>query len=149
MGLRPIGSMKVRVIVTDAAGETFEGEVELAIRARPQGQSKGKRRQPKTPRSSGAEGLDLTLPLRPFLKRYARGKSGAAKLTLLVAHMTGGKTATPIDSHDVQATWNRVTAFLGDYNRAHSTRAKDKGWIDSPKHGQYVLRPSWEQAATE
>jgi hypothetical protein len=68
---------------------------------------------------------------------------------LLIAHMSGGKASTPIAAGAVQAAWNRVTAFLGDYNRAHGTRAKDKGWIDSPKHGQYVLRPTWTEATSE
>jgi hypothetical protein len=149
VGVRPIGSMKVRVIVTDATGEIFEGEVRLAPRSTPKKQSKKKGPEAKAPRNLRREALDLDLPLRPFLKKYAPGKSGAAKLTLLIAHMVGGKKATPVEAGTVQAAWNRVTAFLGDYNRAHWTRAKDKGWIDSPKHGQYVLRPTWEEAATD
>jgi hypothetical protein len=33
---------------------------------------------------------------------------------------------------------------LGEWNRAHSTRAKDHEWVDSPKNGMYVLLPSWK-----
>lgn len=145
MGLRPV-AMKVHIAITDDQGRIFEGQVELSSTSK--NRKARKRKNEEAPASrSGSQALDLTLPLRPFLKKSARGKSGAAKLTLLVAHMSGGKTGTPVDSQDVQAVWNRVTAFLGDYNRAHATRAKDKGWVDSPKHGQYVLRPSWEEAA--
>jgi hypothetical protein len=140
--------MKVRVVVTDATGEAFEGEVQL-VRRDSQKQSKKKQADAKPPRSRHREAFDLDLPLRPFLKKYAPGKSGAAKFTLLIAHMSGGKASTPIAAGAVQAAWNRVTAFLGDYNRAHGTRAKDKGWIDSPKHGQYVLRPTWTEATSE
>ena len=138
--------MKVRITVTNDSGETFQGEMDLGPAA-----PRKRRTHTKAPApvpTSGHASVNLNLPLRPFLKKYARGKSGAAKLTLLIAHMAGGKTDVAVDSGELQATWNRATAFLGEYNRAHSTRAKDNGWIDSSKHGQYVLQPCWNEAAS-
>jgi hypothetical protein len=32
----------------------------------------------------------------------------------------------------------------GKLNRAHSTRAKENGWVDSPKRGIYVVLPHWK-----
>lgn len=139
--------MRVRITLISDADEVFEGELDLLSRSNPKSSKKPARTRTSAEARGSSTTINLELPLRPFLKAYAQGKSGAAKLTLLIAHIAQGKTDVPVDSGDLQAAWNRTTAFLGEYNRAHSTRAKDNGWIDSSKHGQYILRPSWKEAA--
>lgn len=133
--------LRVHVAVTDESGRVYEGHAELVL-VHEQGANRAPRRasQPSTP------SVDLTLPLRPFLKKYSRGRSGPSKFTLLLAHLAKGGVNVGIDYTDLVRAWNRATAHLGQFNPAHTTRAKDKGWVDSPKQGQYVLRPSWKQA---
>lgn len=137
--------MKVHITVTNEAGEVFQGELQLAPAAGGIRRTARQRVAASPPRAASTT-PDLDLPLRPFLKQYARGRSGAAKLTVLIAHIAQGKTDVAVDSADLQSAWNRATAFLGEFNRAHATRAKDNGWIDSLKHGEYVLRESWKEA---
>jgi hypothetical protein len=138
--------MKVRIIVTDDSGRVMEGEIELSSSPGPSRTRSAKRSR--TPLVAGDSGApDVNLPLRPYLRRYARGKSGAAKATLLIAHIAGGRPGVPVTSTDLLATWGRTTSFMGAFNRAHATRAKDNGWIDSPSHGVYVLLDSWAQAS--
>lgn len=139
--------MKLHVLLTSATGEKWEGNVILAPRPGVSAQKKVEAKGAPSAPHPRSVAIDLNLPLRPFLKTYARGKSGAAKLTLLVAYLVRGKTGATIDSGKLQETWNRATAFLGTYNRAHATRAKDSGWLDSSKHGEYVLQATWSQAA--
>lgn len=147
-------TMRVRLTLTTESGEVFEGDTDLTRRdkgvaprkvkhgkvseGRPLGHSAARKSTGGTP--------DISMPLRPFLRQQVRGKSGAAKVTLVIAHLARGNTGVEVDSGEVQKAWNRATAFLGEYNRAHATRAKDYGWIDSPKHGVYKLRDSWVNA---
>jgi hypothetical protein len=138
-------TLSVNISVTDESGRVFEGAVELALSDQPV--VKGSRKRTQTSKSPSS--VELDLPLRPFLKKYARGKSGPAKLTLLLAHLAKGKVSSVVAYTDILRAWNGATAHLGQFNAAHTTRAKDKGWVDSPKQGQYVLRSSWTQALTE
>ncbi len=139
--------LRVHVAVTDGSGRVYEGDAELVV-VHEQGanradQSARLASRPATPT------VDLTLPLRPFLKKYSRGRSGPSKFTLLLAHLAKGNVNVGIDYTELVRAWNRATAHLGQFNPAHTTRAKDKGWVDSPKQGQYVLRPSWKQALAD
>jgi len=141
-------SIRFHIAVTDESGRVFEGEAELALVDQRAVKRSAKRTRTPKPSPTAAT-VELDLPLRPFLKKYARGKSGPAKFTLLVAHLANGKVKSSIAFTDILRAWNGATAHLGKFNAAHTTRAKDKGWVDSPKQGQYVLRPSWTQALAE
>ena len=91
--------------------------------------------------------IDLGLPLRPFMKRYARGASffGSRKFALLVARIAGGDLSAEVPISDVQKQWGKMKGILGAFNAAFTTRAKDDGWVDSPKFGIYSLLPGWNK----
>ena len=136
--------MKIHVVVTGDDGTVFEGETELVAvsRSRPRRTATRGGHQ-----SAQSDNLDFTLPTRAFIKRYARGLSGARKFTVLLAALAGGKAGVEVSFKEIQKTWNRMTEPLGGkFNPAHTTRAKDKGWVDTPKTGFYILRPSWAEA---
>jgi hypothetical protein len=71
--------------------------------------------------------------------------SGREKFTLILAYLTKGKPKTATKLEEIMAAWNKMKGTLGDFNLAYTTRAKDKGWVDSPKTGSYELRPSWKE----
>jgi hypothetical protein len=70
--------------------------------------------------------------------------SGAQKFTLLLAHLTKGDTKKEVALATIQKQWSKLKGSLGDWNPAHSTRAKDREWVDSPKSGTYVLLSGWK-----
>jgi hypothetical protein len=86
---------------------------------------------------------DFTLPLRPFVNKHARNMSGPEKFALVLAHMTKGKTGVQVELATITKAWSKMTALLDDFNLAYTTRAKDKGWVDSPKKKFYALLPGW------
>ena len=140
--------MKIRLELTDEAGRFYEGEVELTERPAPNRSSRATRSvavaASKEP--SGGPELNFDEPIRPFLKAFAKGRSGPAKFTLLVAYLAKGKIGVAIQKSEIERAWGKVTGHLGTFNPAYTTRAKDGGWVDSPKNGQYVLMPSWRDA---
>lgn len=143
--------MKAVIILTDDDGNTWEGELNLDRRgARHQRLTKGSA-APRAPRSTLAGGelssLDFSLPLRPFIKRYAVGASGPMKFAILVAHMAKGDLKNEVAFSEIERQWNKMKQLMGgSFNGAHATRAKDHGWVDSPKHGVYKLLAGWRGA---
>ena len=92
--------------------------------------------------------LDLTMPLRAFVKKYSGGMNGAKKFTLLLAHLSGGDPSKTANLADIEAQWNRMTAkgLLGmKFNRLYSSEARDNDWATAVKPGVYSLRPSWKE----
>jgi hypothetical protein len=80
------------------------------------------------------------------MKRYGTGKSGSRRLVLLVAHLAKGRAGTPVEVSCVQKLWARMSALMGGaYNPAHASRARDAGWIDSPKAGTVTLLDGWRE----
>jgi hypothetical protein len=89
--------------------------------------------------------LSFSLNPRAFIKRYGRGLKGPQKFVLLLARLAGGKISHGVALADMEKHWDSMTALMhGDFNRAHANRAKDKGWVDSPKRGTYVLTSEWK-----
>jgi hypothetical protein len=82
--------------------------------------------------------------MRAFVKTHARTLSGPKKFALLVAYLSKNNPEKTVPFTDIESNWNKMTGLLGKYNPAHSTRAKDNGWVDSPKQGVYVIVPGWE-----
>jgi hypothetical protein len=81
------------------------------------------------------------------MRRYGRSVGGPAKFTLLLASLTKGEVGTAASLKDITKAWNRMTDPMGgEFNSAHPTRAKDNGWVDTPRHGSYVLRAGWTAA---
>ncbi|MFZ0981299.1 MAG: hypothetical protein WAN23_18000 [Candidatus Acidiferrales bacterium] len=88
---------------------------------------------------------DLTLPLRPFVKKHAGGMTGSQRFALVLGHMAKGKTNVPVPLATIQKAWDKMTLLVGKFNYAHANRAKDNGWVDSPKTGSYVLLSGWTE----
>jgi hypothetical protein len=141
--------MKITIVVHDDSGQIFEGEAVLAPArlAKPSG-----RKAPvgvKAP-STATQSIDFDLPPRAFMKQRARHASGPKKFVLLLAHMTKGNTTANVQRVDVEKLWNRMTAILsGEFNGAYATRAKENGWVDTPRHGVYKLLPGWAKALND
>jgi hypothetical protein len=142
--------MKVRVVVTDGGGgNTYEGEATLVVTGGARRPAKTAERKP--PAAVAARtSLDFSLPVRAFMKRHAKGLGGAQKFTVLLARMSGGKTGASISRGELEKAWNRMTGLMGGrFNPSYTTRAKDNGWVDTPKMGYYALRSSWTGALGE
>lgn len=93
------------------------------------------------------ETLDFSLPVRAFMKRHARRLGGPQKFTALLARLTMGEVGVAKSFKEIKNTWNRMTEPMGGrFNPAYTTRAKDSGWVDTPKTGFYGLRPDWASA---
>ena len=91
--------------------------------------------------------LDFNVPVRPFIRKYAKGMSGPKKFTLLLARLVGGDPKKEISLAQIETNWNKMTSahLLGmKFNRFYPGQAKDRDWVDSKRKGFYNLRPSWE-----
>jgi hypothetical protein len=105
------------------------------------------RQKKKRQAASHADDLIFSLNVRAFVKRYGSKLSGTQKFTLLVARLAQGKIGHAVSIKDIESWWNKMKGILGGaYNPAHSTRAKDRGWVDSPKFGVYALSHDWKDA---
>lgn len=90
--------------------------------------------------------LDYSLNERAFLKRYSSGFNGQEFFTLICAYLVGGKENTHLTLIEVKSVWKRCSGIIGiPYSSTFSTRAKERGWIDSSKgtRGSYVLSKYW------
>jgi len=135
--------LRVSIIVTDDDGNTFQGDAELL--AHRQSKSAPVKKKSASKKASNVPAtVNLSSPIRPFVKKHARGMGGAQKFTLLLAHITKGDTKKEVTLATIQKQWSKLKGTLGDWNRAHSTRAKDQEWVDSPKNGTYVLLSGWK-----
>jgi hypothetical protein len=137
--------MRVSIVLTTDDGNTFHGEAELSSHKKPKSAAlKTKSASEKSPHVGA--GVNLSSPVRPFMKRHARHLGGPQKLTLLLAHITKGDTKKEIVVADIQKQWGKMKGILGVWNAAYATRAKDQEWIDSPKYGTYSLLSGWKGA---
>lgn len=111
--------------------------------------AKTKQSTPKRRREthSQTDELIFSLNVRAFMKRYGSKLGGTQKFALLVARLAQGKIGHPVPTKEIEAWWNKMKSILGGpYNPAHSTRAKDRGWVDSPKYGVCALSDDWKGA---
>jgi hypothetical protein len=112
--------------------------------------TKPKRATKETPAPSLAPkplSIDFDIPLRPFIKKYARGMGGPAKFVLLLSRLTKGELKQEVAIEEIQEHWDKMKAksLLGiGFNRFYSGAAKDNDWVESKKRGFYNLRPSWK-----
>jgi hypothetical protein len=79
------------------------------------------------------------------MKRHATDMSGPQKFTLLLARLSEADPSKTVSHAAIEKTWTKMTGILGNYNNAYAIRAKDNGWVDTPKPGVYVLCPSWKE----
>ncbi len=141
--------MKIRVVVTDGSGTTYEGEATLVAAggARPPRPTPERNPRASTPARTSP---DLSLPVRAFVKRHAKGRGGPQKFTVLLARLSGGKTGVAISLKEVEKAWNRMRGLMdGKFYTMYGVRAKENGWVDTPKTGSYALRSSWAEALGE
>src|SRR5439155_7380346 len=80
-----------------------------------------------------------------------RGRSARPTRHPFVAGRSWGNSAAErlgaIERREIEKAWNRMTALMGGkFNPSYTMRAKDNGWVDTPKTGHYALRSGWEKA---
>ena len=139
--------MRISIVLYDDSGRTFSGEAILApLEGSGTVAPKPARNAELNLRAKTSQEINFELPLRAFMKQHAGGKSGAEKFAMPVAYMTKGDTSATVAGSELEKQWNNMTSLMdGSYNRAHTTRAKDKGWVDSPGRGTYKLLPGWAE----
>ncbi len=137
--------MKVHVSLYDENDRIVaEGEVALtpvmAAKSAPKAASAG-------PSGCGRKGsLDFSLPERAFFKRYAASLSGPKQFVLLLAYLAHGKAGQPVALSDVKGRWGKMISILGnDFNPSYTNSAKERGWVDVKKAGQYFLHATWSE----
>jgi hypothetical protein len=135
--------VKLSIILTDDDGNTFQGEVDLSPAA---GAGKRRRRAAREVRPKKIEAkVNFSAPIRAFVKQHGRGLGGPQRFALLVAYLSKGQVQKQVALAEIEQHWNKMKSLLdGELNRAHSTRAKEHGWVDSPARGVYVLLPDWK-----
>jgi hypothetical protein len=142
--------MRVHVVVTDEGGQSYEGEATLRVAAGRPARERRVARAVRAPRAAWSrpaeDNPDFGLSLRAFAKRYAEGLPGPAKFTVLLARLTDGKIGPTKSLKDIEKTWKRMTGLLGKYNPVHAIRARENGWVNTPKYGQHALAGEWKDA---
>jgi DNA-binding NarL/FixJ family response regulator len=83
--------VRMSIIVTDDDGNTFEGEAELSASSASKSVLAKKKSAPRKA-SNVAATVNLSSPIRQFVKKHAQGMGGAQKFTLLLAHIAKGDT---------------------------------------------------------
>ena len=139
--------MKLTFSLVDATGKEYRGSVVLtsAESSSPTAQSKVSAK----PTVKTTSEISFAGNPRAFMKRLSSGLSGPQKFTLLLAKLAQGDTSKAINLSEILATWDKMTGILGKANSAYATRAKDNGWVDSPKAGAYVLCDGWAEILPE
>lgn len=133
--------MRISIIVTDDDGNIFQGETDLTAGAKKSVPKRLPKTEPVQPRAA----VSFASPIRAFMKKHSRGMGGPQKFALLVAYLVKGDGHKQVRLSEVQKHWNKMKGILGgEFNRAHTVRAKDHEWVDSPKTGSYVLLPGWK-----
>ena len=136
--------MKVQITITNDDGTEYSGEIELSQLIPVS--SKNRPYESTSDQLTINNAVDFELPLRPFMKRYGQSMSGPKRLTLLVARLSNGNSEITVARPDVVKNWNKMSSLMGGrFNSAYETRARDGGWITSPKPGIFTLRPNWQE----
>jgi hypothetical protein len=138
--------VKVHVSITTDVGVVYTGEMEVEALV-PESAALKKRSNKREQLSRNDAKIDFDLPVRPFIKRHANGMSGGPRrLTLLVARIAEGNGSAQVQRSQVIRLWNKMTQLMGGgFNSAYETRARDSGWISSPKAGVFTLLPGWKE----
>jgi hypothetical protein len=138
--------LRVSIIVSDDDGNSYSGEVELKPKkGKKQPEPKQKKHGVRDAPAVNRAPINFATPIRAFVKLHARNLTGAQKFALLVAYLTRGDGQKEIQMTEVENNWNRMKPLLGGkFNLAYTTRAKDNGWVDSPKRGIYKILPDWK-----
>jgi hypothetical protein len=131
----------ISIVMDD--GTIMEGAMELQLQKR--GALHPTYMLNAAPEPDSSVAVDFSSGVRPFMKKHAAGLSGPERLILLVAYFAKGKLQTPVRRGDVVRQWGKMKPIMGGkYNGAYDTRARETGWLDSPKPGVFELRQGWE-----
>jgi len=90
--------------------------------------------------------VDFEIPIRPFIKHYAKRLSGSKKFVLLLAWMTKGDEKKEISLSQIRAQWDKMksSSLLGfKFNRFYPAEAQENNWVENTGKGMYKLRPNW------
>ena len=138
--------MRVRIIVSDDDGNNYQGEVELARSSSAKPARKPVARETR-PRGRTSLPVNFSSNIRAFVKKHGRGMRGPQKFALLVAYLSKGEPKKEVSIANIRKHWNKMTQLLGGkFIRVYSQRAKEYGWVDSPRTGVYELLPDWKGA---
>ncbi|MBW8038663.1 MAG: hypothetical protein FVQ85_01540 [Planctomycetes bacterium] len=90
--------------------------------------------------------LDYSLNERTFVNRYATGKSGPRRFTILLAYLAHGKVDKNVEISEIRKRWNKMSAkyMLGKFNMFYPNEAKTRGFVDSKQYGFYSLTKEWK-----
>lgn len=62
--------------------------------------------------SASAIQIDLDVPVRAFVKKYAKGMSGPKKFTLLLARLAQGDLKAEIALSQIESSWNKMRGYI-------------------------------------
>jgi len=90
--------------------------------------------------------VDFSLNERAFVRRYAVGKGGPKRFTLLLAYLSKGEVNKNVELSEIKKHWNKMAAktLLGKFNMFYPNDAKTRGWVDSKEYGVYNLTNEWK-----
>lgn len=141
--------MKIDFVLTDDGGKRFEGSAELTFVGGDVGSRRQRRREVQVRKAAGVD-FAFSLNLRAFMKKYGRGLKGPSKFTLMLARLAEGDVGRQVAFEDLKAAWNSMKPLMGGaFYPSPSLRAKEHGWVDTPKRGIYALTSSWKEAIEE
>src|SRR6266446_775608 len=137
--------MKAVIVFTDDDGNTWEHELPLVAHRRvgqgPQGTRgvRAKRAEArKPPRSRQTAELDFSLPIRPFIKRYAKGVSGPRRFAILVAHLAKGDVKAEIAFKDIVTSTRSVDALVKHFKAEVDEYHKGEWEKSLSKGGKFI-----------
>ncbi len=138
--------MKVHITITDNSGKIYGGEFELGATSIGNGRLSKPRMKVSKQTSTAPPRLNFKLPARAFFKKYARELTGPEKFALMLAYFSKGSFSNPIEMKCIEDHWNKMKPLMGGrFNRFYSSTARENGWADNPKKGQYVLLDGWDE----
>jgi len=138
--------MKIHIEITNDDGETFEGTATLTPSPKTAKLKKKESHHKDDSAASSHREFSFSSNPRAFMSSHGKGMSGSQRFTLLLARLAKGQVTQEIPIEQIASTWNLMKSVMGGaFNPAYTTRAKEKGWVDSPKKGVYVLTNSWKE----
>ena len=138
--------MKAKILITADDGKTYQADVEFHPITANGGSADAVPALKPQPAVATTGDVDFELGIRAFVKKYATGMSGPKRFTLLVSYLTKGDPTATVSLKSVERNWNKMKGLLGGpFNGAYSIRARDEGWLDTPMHGMYAVRPTWKE----
>jgi len=126
---------QIQALVNEALAETGGGTVKPAKVNKPLSDSK-----PPSPPTA----LSFDMNVVAFMNKHAKGMSGPAKFTLLVAYLAKGDPSAQVPYQEISDQWNRMKTVLGKFNAVSGNRAKASGWVEPVKKGVWKLTGSWK-----